>query len=174
MSSFWPEGIKLSDTQAPREILEAAQEDWQTNSDGIMDLILQDAESESGNSMIVVHAKHVLSNRTATLFSVVHRPDHPYPVTIQIKEENLPNFLKKSYYRSGSASLFGTQANIASLTGGTVSNRWVSDTPPEFREKLADAFNLGAVKGEILNLASTAKESGDSNNEESLPDLEEN
>ncbi len=134
---------------------------------------MQDAKSKSGNSMIIVHAKHVLSNRTATLFSVVHRSNHPYPVTIQIKEENLPDFLKKSYHRSGSASLFDAYESIPSLARGTVSNEWVSDTPPEFRKKLADAFNLGTVKGEILNLASIAKENGDSSDEESLTEPEE-
>ena len=69
MSSFWPKGVEITDTQSPREILSTAQEDWQTKSDGVMELILQDTQSESGNSMIIVHAKYVPSNRTATLFS---------------------------------------------------------------------------------------------------------
>ncbi len=158
MSSFWPADIKLSDTQSPQEILKAAKEDWQTSSDGVMDLVLQDAESESGNSMIIVHAKHVLSNRTAALFSVVHRPAHPYPVAIQLKEKELPDFLKKSYYREDSVISPNRNTAILSKALGTVSNRWVSDTPPEFRERLTDAFNLGSVKSEILNLASVAKE----------------
>ena len=177
MSSFWPAGIELSDTQSPREILKAAKEDWQTSSDGIMDLILQDTESQSGNSMIVVHAKHVASRRTATLFSVIHRSEQPYPATIKIKGEDLPTFLKKSYYKPGlTDDVLGIHKGTFDKMGmgRTVSNKWVSDTPPEFRENLADAFNLGAVKGEILNLASVAKENGDSSDEESLPHLEEN
>lgn len=175
MSSFWPAGIELSDTQSPREILEAAKEDWQTSSDGIMDLILQDTESQSGNSMIVVHAKHVVSRRTATLFSVIHRFEQPYPATIEIKGEDLPTFLKKFYYKPSSTENFLSMSiGTIDKMGRTVSNKWVSDTPPEFRKKLTDAFNLGAVKGEILNLASAAKENGDSNSEESLPHLEEN
>jgi hypothetical protein len=46
MSSFWPDGLKLSDTQSPRDILKTAQEDWQTDTDGIMELVLQNARSD--------------------------------------------------------------------------------------------------------------------------------
>ena len=93
---FWPQDIQLNDTQSPLEILNAAQEEWRIVSDGVMELILQETKSNSGNSMIIVHGKHVLSNRTATLFSVVCRPGYPYPVTIQPKGVDLPIFLKKS------------------------------------------------------------------------------
>jgi hypothetical protein len=174
MSNFWPTDIQLNDTQSPREILKAAQEDWQENSNGVMELVLQDAKSKSGNSMIIVHAKHVTSNRTATLFSIISRPNHPYPVTIQPKDEDLPDFLKKSYHEPGSSGFVGITAGLYGTQGKTVSNEWVSDTPPEFRQKLAKAFNLGIIKSEILNLASFATESLNSNNEESLNDLEEN
>ena len=51
MSNYWPSGLELSDTQSPREILKVAQEEWYTSSEGVMELVLQDAESESGNSM---------------------------------------------------------------------------------------------------------------------------
>lgn len=188
MSNFWPSGLELSDTQSPREILKAAQEDWQTSSDGVMDLVLQDAKSKSENSMIIVHAKHVVSNRTATLFSIVHRPNHPYPATIQLEEEDLPQFLQKTYYKGGSrdiadilrherldslGSLLGSQGSLLGSQGSTVSNKWVSDTPAEFRTKLADAFNLGLIKGKILNLASISTENSDSTNGESPASLEE-
>lgn len=174
MSDFWPVGITLSDTQSPREILEAAQEDWRTNSDGLMDLVLQDTESESGNPIIVVHAKHVTDNRTATLFSVIHRPKHPYPVAIQLIEEDLPRFLKKSYYQPGSKGLLDStsSSSLFGQPGHTVSNEWVADTPPEFRKKLASALNSGAIKGEILNLVSLAESNGKSNGDESLEDTE--
>jgi hypothetical protein len=147
MSSFWPEGLKLSDTQSPRDILKTAQQEWQTSTDGIMELVLQDARSESGNSMIVVHAKHAVNKRTATLFSVVHEDGKPYPVAIQPKSEDLPSFLKKTP-KGHQISTLG----IWDLSD----NRWISDTPSEFRKKLTDAFNLGIVKREILNLASSA------------------
>src|SRR5262245_50767347 len=133
MSNFWPSGLDLSDTQSPREILKVAQEDWSTSSNGVMELVLQDATSKSGNPMIIIHAKHVASNRTSTLFSVVHRPNNPYPVTIQPEDENLPTFLQKSYSRSG---LVTAAAEIVSMSDQRVSNPWVSDTPSEFRKKL--------------------------------------
>ena len=169
MSDFWPSGLNLSDTQSPREILKVAQEDWYTSSDGVMELVFQDATSKTGNSMIIVHAKHVASNRTSTLFSVVHRPNNPYPATIQLEDENLPNFLKKSYSRSDVVSA----AAEAFAFGQPVSNPWVSDTPSEFREKLAQAFTLGSVKSKILNLASDASGASDDTNGESQEDSAE-
>lgn len=139
----------------------------------MMDLVLQDSESESGNPMIVVHAKHVTGNRTATLFSVTHRPKHPYPVAIQLIEEDLPRFLKKSYYKPGSKGPLDNRRDVYDVTstlfgkpGHTVSNEWVADTPSEFRKKLANAFNSGAIKSEILNLASVAKSNGKGNDED--------
>ena len=116
-----------------------------------MELVLQDARSKSDNIMIIVHAKHVASNRTATLFSIVHRPNSPYPVTIQLEANNLPDFLKKTYELASSYGMrFAVQAMVSSQT---VSNPWVSDTPAEFRKKLAEAFNQGSVKSIIFNLA---------------------
>ncbi len=150
MSNFWPNDVELSDTQSPLEILETAQEEWVTNSTGVLTLVLQEAKSQSGNKMIIVHAKHVPSNRTATLFSVVHRPNAPYPATIELKDE-LPAALKRSYYIPGFAD-----RGIGMTQGRTVTNTWVSETPSEFRIKLAKAFNLGTVKCEILSLVSDA------------------
>jgi hypothetical protein len=160
MSSFWPDGLEISDTQAPIEILNTAQEEWQTNSNGILELVLQDAKSEFGNSMIIVHAKNVANNRTATLFSVVHQPGKPYPVAMELEEEELPSFLRKSYYETSPELLGNMGSMMAEMekSGIPVVNKWVSDTPSEFRKKLSEAFNLGIIKREILNLvSSTAK-----------------
>lgn len=151
MSNFWPSGLDLSDTQSPRDILKVAQEEWHQSSEGLMELVLQDARSKSDNIMIIVHAKHVASNRTSTLFSIVHRPNSPYPVTIQLEAHDLPNFLKKTYESASSYNMrFAIEAMASSQK---VSNPWVSDTPAEFRKKLSDAFNEGSVKSIIFNLA---------------------
>jgi hypothetical protein len=157
MSSFWPVGLEISDTQSPRDILSTAQEEWQTNSNGILELVLQDAESESGNSMIIVHAKHAANNRTATLFSIVHQPDKPYPVRIQPEEEDLPSFLKRS-----------SKPNSLMTLGSSIMmpDEWVSDTPSEFRKKLTEVFNLGIIKREILNLASITTDKVNNTNED--------
>jgi hypothetical protein len=136
-----------------------------------MELVLQDTISNSGSSMIIVHAKHVMSNRTATLFSIVCRPGYPYPVTIQPRDEDLPDFLKKSYYVPASNFLV---AQIGTSSPKQVLNQWVSDTPPEFRKKLAEAFNLGTIKSEILNLASSVSGSADNINEHAPEDWAEN
>lgn len=155
MADFWPSGLKLDDTQSPMQILKEAQQDWETKSDGLLTLVLQNATSESGNDLILVHAQHVSSKRTSHLFSVIHRPKSPYPATIEPRDSALPNVLKKSYYQPG---ILGPAAAIRSLDkpeGRTVTNEWVSDTPSEFRAKLQQAFSSGFVKSEILNLTCT-------------------
>jgi hypothetical protein len=149
MSSFWPEGLSVNDMQSPCEILEIAREEWETASNGALTLVIEQTEAERENAKITVHAKHVPSKRTATLFSVIHRLNVPYPVTIEPREDDLPKILKKSYYEPGIIEF-----DLRMDEGRTVKNEWVSDTPSEFREKLSKAFNLSVVKSAILNLTS--------------------
>lgn len=163
MSSFWPEGLSVSDVRVPYEILEAAREEWETASNGVLTLVLQKSESEDGIETITVHAKHIPSNRTVTLFSVIHRQKEFYPVTIQPREkEKLPSILKKSYYQPKSQGIgigLGVVMKATQREEKTVTkkftNKWVSDTPSEFTEKLTEAFNLSVVKSAVLNLASS-------------------
>ena len=150
MTSFWPSGLDLEDISSPLEILQSAQIEWAEQSNGLLNLVIQRAESTNGNHLLIVHAKHVPSNRTVTLFSVVHRPGAPYPAKIQPRENELPDILKKSYYRPGISALAG----LAVSAGEQVTNKWVSDTPSEFRSHLQDVFNLGSVKSEVLSLVS--------------------
>ena len=152
MSDFWPVGFELNDTQSPMQILKGAQDEWCARSDGALLLVLRRSKSQDGNDMIVVDAQYVPSNRTATLFDVVHRPGVPYPVTIQPKGTDLPDFLKRSYNRPGLA-IIPQLANVLTQDQH-VTNEWVADTPSEFRSKLTKAFNLGTTKSEILNLVS--------------------
>lgn len=149
MSEFWPDGLDLSNSQTPREFLEAAREEWDATSHGMLTLVFHDAESESGNAMIVVHAHHVPTNRTAELFSIVHRSSAPYPATIQPRETDLPKVLKKSYYEPGIG-----EYGVSLPKGHNVTNEWVSATPSEFRQKLKKAMNLEVVQYEIFRLVS--------------------
>ncbi|MFN7292234.1 MAG: hypothetical protein ACK5T6_16745, partial [Pirellula sp.] len=156
--------IDLTDTSSPLEILRQAQTDWESGSGGLMTLVLQQATSKTGNDMIVVHAHHIPSSRTGALFSVVHRPNNFYPVTIVPTENDLPNFLKKSYYEPG----YNMMAEFAKTTmgnvpGSTVENEWVAETPGEFRSQLRKAFKLGTVKSILLNLSSTNDSSKNAN-----------
>lgn len=159
MSKYFPVGLKLDDTQTPMEILQNAQLDWETESGGLVTLILQTAKSKDGDDMILVHAKHVPSNRTVSLFSLVCRTGNPYPVRIQPKDNELPKFLRKSYHEPGFASALSIAAAV-NVQGHTVTNEWVSDTPAEFRNKLSEVFNLGIVKSEVLNLVVGTPEGG--------------
>jgi len=154
MSNFWPTGFDLSDTASPKQILLIAQEEWATQSDGGMLLLLRNCKSQGGNDMIIVDAKYVPANRTTTLFQVVHRPGTPYPVTIQPKGQDLPDFLKKSYHQPGMGAIAAVTKAMCLGQGNDVTNEWVADTPSEFRTKLTAVFNLGTTKSEILNLVS--------------------
>jgi len=174
MSSFWPEDITIEDTRSPKEILEEAQIDWEENTDGIMSLVLQDSDSGTGSSMLIVHATHLPSNITAELFSVVWRSGFPYPSAIQPrKEDDIPQFLKKKYSVKvkNPNSIGGLVRSNTGLTGmlaeeetyKTVENHWVADTPVEFEQKLASAFKLASVKRIVLNLAAKGKEAAKAN-----------
>lgn len=159
MNKYWPDGLELSDTQSPLEILRDAESEWASSSEGVLTLVLQEAESQSGNDMIIVHAKHVPSNRTASLFSVVSRKGHPYPARLQPKEDELPNFFRKSYKTQNISSLTAMSRAVQQFSEEKwVNNEWVADTPGEFREKLEEVFNLGNLKSVILNLVSSRTE----------------
>jgi hypothetical protein len=159
MSKYWPDGIELKDTQSPNKILKDAKAEWTANSDGLLELLLQEAESKSGHDMIIVHAKHMPSNRTASLFSVVCRKGQPYPARLQPKDDEMPDFFKKSYKTKnlGAIGAMGVAYQQFANVGDEkwVENHWVADTPTEFREKLEEVFNLGNIKSEILNLISS-------------------
>lgn len=169
MNNFWPSDLNLGDTSSPLEILQLAKQEWTEMSDGLLTLVIQEAESTNNNHMLIVHAMHVPSNRTVTLFSVVHRPSAPYPVTIQPRDNELPNIFKKSYYKPGFADI---TAGVGSMAGRQVTNNWVCDTPAEFRYQLAEAFNLGTVKSDVLSLVSaTAPSSAASTKSESSEEI---
>ena len=151
MTEFWPNGLKLDDTESPLQILQSARVNWEKRSGGQLTLFLQDTETTEDDPMIIVHAQHVESKRTVTLFSVIHRVDAPYPARIQPRDNELPDFLRKTYYKPG----IGDVSMNLMVKGRTVENKWVCDTPSEFRQRLKDAFNSGVLKSEILSLVSS-------------------
>jgi len=155
MPSFWPSGLELSDTATPMSILLAAGEEWKTTSEGLLELIMQTGETESGNDIILVHAMHTPSNRTASLLSVVMRSGLAYPARLQPNEEDLPNFFKKSYSRPANPVGITAIQNILNTIPTFEENKWVAETPSDFRRQLADAFNLGGTKSIILNLVAS-------------------
>lgn len=160
MTNFWPSGLDLKDTSSPLEILQSANEEWIERSDGLLNLVIQEAESTNGNPLLIVHAKHVPSNRTVELFSVVHRPGATYPAKIQLRDEDLPEFLKKSYFSPSIAS----QAVMTVGEGRKITNERVCDTPAEFRRELEEVFNLGVIKSEVLSLVSGTVSSSKTDN----------
>ena len=100
MTDFWPDNLELSDTQSPMDILlNDTRRNWESESKGLLTLVLQEAKSQSGFDMIVVHAKHVPSNRTASLFSVLYRPGAPCPARIRPERYAVPDFLERSFYQ---------------------------------------------------------------------------
>ena len=169
MNNFWPEDVSVDDTSSPYDILESAREEWEAETEGEMTLELQQGESKNGHKMVIVHAKHVPSNRTATLLEIVHRQSEPYPVTIQPREEELPDILKRERYQPGLREI-GVPADLSPLEGRKIKNEWVSDTPSEFREKLSKALHLSAVKTAILGLACEASDAAPEDEEDEPQD----
>lgn len=161
MSTFFPEDLDLKDTSSPLDILKSAKEDWSNHSNGMLDLIVQEAVSANKNDLLIIHARHVPSNRTITLFSVAQRPNAPYPARIQPKGDELPDLFKKTYYQPGIADM-----GSVFRAGGQITNEWVCDTPAEFRSKLKKVFNLGTLKSDVLSLVSGATLTGADQNVE--------
>lgn len=152
MPSYWPSGLELSDTASPMNILLDACNEWKTNSEGLLDLVMQTGQSNSGNDMIFVHVKHIPTNRTASLLSIVMRPGLPYPARLQPFEEDLPNIFKKEYPKRDSRFGISAASQALKTLESFEVNQWVAETPSEFRSKLAEAFNLGSTKSIILSL----------------------
>jgi hypothetical protein len=173
MGSFWPSNLEISDMASPIEILETAAEEWCNRSDGQLLLKLKQGNSDEGHPMISVVAEYVPKKRTATLFEVLHRSGAPYPVSIQPKGSDLPNFLKKSYLETGlgGASWAAVASQVFGTEGRRVKNDWVAETPLEFREKLQKVFNLGTTKSEIQNLVSGAASPSGSGEDEVQQDV---
>lgn len=153
MSIFWPSDINIQDTEPPIKILKGAKNDWEENSKGNLTLLF-DKSTDETTTNITVYAEHTSSKKTATLFSIMHRSQNPYPVTIKPVYIDLPNHLKKSYYEPGITEVVTDYG----FKGRTVENKWVSDTPSEFRSKLSDVFKLGGIKHIILSLVTVHSE----------------
>jgi hypothetical protein len=158
MSDFWPSGLDMQDTASPEVILSTAGKEWSEESGGVVTLVIQGAESKGGDRLLIVHAKHVPSDRTVKLFSVLHRPNAPYPARIYPDEDKVPDYLKKRYYDPGFS--LGSMRAVASVLSEReareVTNEWVCDTPREFRSHLIEALNQGVVKSEVLGLIAGA------------------
>jgi hypothetical protein len=165
MSNFWPSGLDIADTASPEVILAAATKEWSEISGDVITLVIQDAKTEGGDRLLIVHAKHVPSNRTVKLFSVVHRPNAPYPARIYPEDDAVPDYLRKSYYKPG-FSLANMRALRSETEGHEVRNQWVGDTPAEFRRHLIEVFNQGVLKSEVLGLLS-----GGTSSSEASPDV---
>jgi hypothetical protein len=153
MSNFWPSGLDMKDTASPEIILSTASDEWSDKSGGVITLAIQDTKSTSGDRLLIVHAKHVPSKRTVTLFSVLHRPNAPYPARIYPAKDAVPDHLKKTYYQPGFSL---AELAIGGASGHDVTNDWVCDTPSEFRSHLSEVFNQGVVKSEVLGLIAGA------------------
>lgn len=154
---FWPEGLSIKDMRSPRQIILEANEDWVSKSEGVLTLGLEEAVTDnSGNSSMNVFANNTTNHNTIVLFKIHQRVNLTYPVAIQLREEDLPNHLKKSYYSHSVKSAFGQAGAISQMfgEGQLIKNEWVSDTPTEFRKHLEKALNTSYVKRAILSLFS--------------------
>lgn len=155
--SFFPDDIDLSEIQSPTEILEEAREEWARRSDGMLDLIVIESDlSDSTRSILDVILTHSSSGRQAKLLSLRHVPDQAYPLEIVPESFNYPDYLvKKRFVPARKKTLLGPSIldSLGELIPEhTVTNKWVCETPREFRQMLAEALSLGSVKSLIVNL----------------------
>ena len=173
MSNFWPLDLNLTDCVTPRDILSEAQNEWGREGKGIFELVFRNTKSETGNELVIVYAQHRQSRKTAKLFQVLHRPDKPFPVTIQPEIEALPEVFQREYKKTVSsgfssiAHLMNPQERIINVT-----NDWVATTPAEFRENLSRAFQSDSVRSQLLNMLVTSPPldaTSSSDNETSVP-----
>ena len=160
MSDFWPIDLDLTDCVSPQDILTQAQNEWESSGRGVFALVIRHATSESGNKMQIVYAKHLQSGTTSKLFQVVHRPDKPFPATIQPESEVLPVALRREYEKTVTSG-FASVANLFDYQEKcvTVKNEWVATTPAEFRDNLHRMFQSDSVKSQLLNMLLASKES---------------
>lgn len=155
--SFFPDDIDLSEIQSPAEILEEAREEWSRRSDGALDLIVVESDmSDNTRSILDVILAHLSSGRQAKLLSIRHVPDQAYPLEIVPESFNYPDYLvKKRFVPARKKTLLGPSIldSLGELIPEhTVTNKWVCETPREFRKMLAEALSLGSVKSLIVNL----------------------
>lgn len=154
MTDFWPKDLEISQNgRSPEAILQDAQRDFETKSQGLVELALHPSVSTRGNTYTQVYARHNPSGRTSTLFAVVHRPEKPYPVRLQPNDQDLPDGFRKKYtryfdetFKIAASMRFGPEPE-------TVENPWVATSPNEFQRLLRRIFNTEFVKSEIVNLA---------------------
>jgi hypothetical protein len=152
MSDFWPAALDLDDLATPLGILEEAKSQWEANSGGVLSLFFRGAESKAGGDLILVYVRHVPSDRSRSLITVAHRKGDPYPLTIFFESEALPDHLKRSYTPID----FGVVAER--VQGKEIENKWVCETPGEFRRKLAWALREGPVVADVQSLVAAAAE----------------
>jgi hypothetical protein len=104
--------------------------------------------TSEGFQVIHAYASHVLSGRSTKLFSVYHRSLAAYPVNIKIDEEDIPTQLQKEYIKIN----FQPFHRVPEPHEEIIENKWVSDSPAEFRRKLSDAFSASTIRAKLINL----------------------
>ncbi|MEM7735651.1 MAG: DUF6331 family protein [Deinococcota bacterium] len=152
MTNSWSDGVDPGYTQTSREILEDAQADWYERSRGLLELVLEDALSKAGNSVVLVYIKHVPTNKTAWSFSILRDTKNKYPITIQ------PGYKHIQHYQEESSLYSLTKIARAVAThfvGNNVSNQWIAHTPTELREKLIETAKLAIIMSKKIDLSST-------------------
>jgi len=155
MSIFWPNDLDIDDSDDPIFIIQEARVDWEKESKGSLTIDVKQRESNDGYVIISLTARHVTSSRTAELCSVFHRHEFPYPAKIQTNDRDLPDKLKKKYYKPGVPDMFSSLSSVGQ--GRTIENDYVADSPSEFRALLVRALNLGTVKAAILSIVGSRK-----------------
>ena len=154
MSEYWPDDLDLTDTRSPLEILESVRQELIAMSGHRLTLDVIGTETGDGRVSIPVYAREMSAFRAAMLLEVTHRAGFHYPARIIPVTEELPDFLKKEYWKPGAVRDFGLSPALRSMEvfGTQVTNEWVCDTPTEFSDKLQQVLKRAEVKRALLGL----------------------
>ncbi len=153
MPTFWPEDITVEDLASPEEIIEEAAIEWHTRSNGKLTLVMQEGQSgeDEDQRFLYVHAQVVATKKTVTLFSILHREGLFYPCRLIPKNSPIPNFLLRDYETGG---IPRSPVKVIDPIV-KVHQKWVCETPSEFRKELAEVMRLPTIKAEIISLLSS-------------------
>lgn len=166
LRDLWPDDIRTEGMLPPEEILRQQAEHLEKRTNGL--LIADVLRTETADRVILgfeVYAPRI--NSRVRLFGAQHRAEDDYPVAIEPPKDDLPAFLKESYYRPGTVESAAAAVGNLGLTGHVVKNEWIADSPMEFTEKVGRVLALPAVKARVVSLISRSSVPADASHGQS-------
>lgn len=156
--SLWPEDLQTQDVRTPAEILSEQAQLLEQQTNGLLEgSIVEQVLEDRKVTAFEVSAPRI--PETVRLFEVYQSLDLEYPVAIMPPNINIPDFLKREFYRPGPKEIMKVMSEVATLssnlwsrTGTWEKNDWVADSPSEFTKILEKLLSSGGVKAILYKL----------------------